>query len=352
MNTAGLCLNTWWQPGALAMQLEAGGQREETALVQGDSIALAVMGPRMCVGYRPPQQPEQIPCPDQTIASGSGPQCLGCGAREAILPCMRCAGDRCYNPKRRQDCIQPKNHAVYIAAYAPQVLKVGVARWERRLERVIEQGARAAYVVGQADGLAARRLEWQISEVYRQREREALRRGDEDGVRRAKKLTDRLLPRTRLSAWAKNYDIAQLQGEIQQELQMLQTRVITPWWLPEPLELELPVIPTFYPVPTLIDSAEGLMLRGTIESIAGQIMIVRSDTGQLLALSGRALPGYFLRPLADNDQGEPDEPRSRFVKLRCRQEGCARSHHANYRETHKEKRGAGSSSGEQLPSSE
>jgi hypothetical protein len=282
MDSAGLCISTWWQPGALALQLEADGQREELAFVVGSEISLAAIGPRMCVGYRPPDQTDQISCPNSALAS-SGAQCAECVKRSATLACMRCIGERCGNPLRRQSCIQPKNHAVYLAAYAPRLLKVGVARWERRRERVVEQGARAAFIIGQADGLAARRLEWQIKQLG---------------------IPDRLTPRNRLSAWSNPFEIEQLEGDILQALGEMQRRLVSPWWLADPEKLELPTFPSFYPTPEYIESASELKLRGRIESIAGQMLIVRSDTGQLLALSGRALPGYILRPLANEEQGE------------------------------------------------
>lgn len=197
---------------------------------------------------------------------------------------MRCIGERCSNPLRRQSCIQPKNHAVYLAAYAPRTLKVGVARWERRLERVVEQGARAAFIIGQADGLAARRLEWQIKQL---------------GV------PDRLTPRSRLAAWSRSFEnTEQLEGDILQAVGEMQRRIASPWWLPDPQRLDLPDFPSFYPTPEYLESAEQLRLRGKIEAVAGQMLVVRSDTGQLVALSGRALPGYILRPLGDSEHGQ------------------------------------------------
>jgi hypothetical protein len=51
-------------------------------------------------------------------------------------------------------------HEVYLAAFAPDLLKVGVSGAGRAPLRVLEQGAPAALVIGRADdGMAARRLE-------------------------------------------------------------------------------------------------------------------------------------------------------------------------------------------------
>jgi hypothetical protein len=57
-------------------------------------------------------------------------------------------------------------HEVYLAAFAPDVLKVGVSGAGRARLRVLEQGAPAGLVIGRADdGMAARRLEHALSQL-------------------------------------------------------------------------------------------------------------------------------------------------------------------------------------------
>lgn len=287
MELSGFVSGTWWQPGAVAISLRENGLEKQLTLTTGDELAFGVSEDRRCIGYRPPQQPAQLPCPDNAIAD-HGSQCAKCfNSRSAILQCVRCIGERCSNPKRRHDCIQPKNHAVYLASFGGSrgIVKVGVARWERRMERVAEQGARAGFIVGQADGLEARRLETQIRRLG---------------------LPDRLAASVRLGLWSESFEQDLLEGTIQSRLGELHRRLISPWWLPESEKLELPPFAVLSPMPQLLDAGaiSGLRLRGTITALAGQTLVVQSDSGEQLAFDLKSLSGYTLRPLEADEHGQ------------------------------------------------
>ena len=74
-------------------------------------------------------------------------------------PCARCTG-QCHKPLDSCD----EEHAVYLAAFAPDVVKVGVTRSWRLERRLREQGAdRAAHVRTVADGRIARQVEADIA---------------------------------------------------------------------------------------------------------------------------------------------------------------------------------------------
>jgi hypothetical protein len=78
-----------------------------------------------------------------------------CDYHTSRWPCARCTGD-CDMPI--EACHE--EHAIYLAAFAPDTFKVGVTRSWRLETRLLEQGAdRAAHVHTVADGRAARRLE-------------------------------------------------------------------------------------------------------------------------------------------------------------------------------------------------
>ncbi len=83
-----------------------------------------------------------------------------CEAHTDVWVCARCRGT-CL--KDEMDCQQ--SHAMYLAAFAPDVFKVGVTR-ERRLEtRLREQGAdRAAHVRTFPDGRIAREVEAELAD--------------------------------------------------------------------------------------------------------------------------------------------------------------------------------------------
>jgi hypothetical protein len=82
-----------------------------------------------------------------------------CAEHTSRWPCARCTGD-CGKPIEACD----EEHAVYLAAFAPDTLKVGVTRSWRLETRLREQGAdRAAHLRTVADGRIARQIEADIA---------------------------------------------------------------------------------------------------------------------------------------------------------------------------------------------
>ena len=82
-----------------------------------------------------------------------------CPERTSRWPCARCTGD-CGKPIDACD----EEHAVYLAAFAPDTVKVGVTRSWRLETRLREQGAdRAAHLRTVADGRIARQIEADIA---------------------------------------------------------------------------------------------------------------------------------------------------------------------------------------------
>ena len=93
-----------------------------------------------------------IPCD-----SDSAPFCERC---EPLDYCVICRGD-CLKPNK--DCFQ--EHAVYLAYFAPDNIKVGVTRASRLEDRLREQGADLGAVLAIfPDGQRARQEEHQISQ--------------------------------------------------------------------------------------------------------------------------------------------------------------------------------------------
>src|ERR1035437_9835934 len=151
-----------WREKKLNFELRTPDDKKSLVAVSvGDEVAIEVTRERSCIGYRAPDSGSLTPCPHGE-KSISASQCLDCLTDAHILPCLRCTGERCANPLRRGDCVQPENHAVYLAAFGPGIFKVGVARWERRFERLAEQGARLALIVARDDGQQVRRVESQF----------------------------------------------------------------------------------------------------------------------------------------------------------------------------------------------
>jgi hypothetical protein len=227
---------------------------------------------RRCIGARLPGQTTLTACPERALLQ-RGSQCERCVARAMILPCLRCTGERCSNVARRARCVQPDNHIVYLAAHAPGLFKVGVARAERRQQRLLEQGAACAYVIARADGREARFLETQIRRL---------------GIR------DRLTPSERLAASTTQHDPSLLLSELSNTAEALRRRLPGDW-LPEPEQVVLPPLPVLPRIPRLLSTAS-LHLHGRITAILGTLIVVEADTGELAAVETTALPGLVVTP--------------------------------------------------------
>jgi hypothetical protein len=143
---------------------EVADETAHWAIGRGATLSLAtarpgVPGERRCIGYRPPAGGPQRPCSQWRALPARGrAQCEECEWREGRLEVVASDGSRPPTGPRAGYLRSP--HEVYLAAFALDTLKVGVSGAGRTPQRVLEQGAPAALIVGQAkDGMAARRLE-------------------------------------------------------------------------------------------------------------------------------------------------------------------------------------------------
>ncbi|MFC5135054.1 MULTISPECIES: DUF2797 domain-containing protein [Haloferacaceae] len=125
-----------------------GGEVEYVAADPGSELSFG-LGDRRCAG---------------TVHEGSHVACDAdaapyCEAHSDVWVCARCTGT-CL--KDEMDCHE--EHAMYLAAFAPDTFKVGVTRLWRLGTRLREQGAdRAAHVRTFPDGRVAREVEAELA---------------------------------------------------------------------------------------------------------------------------------------------------------------------------------------------
>jgi hypothetical protein len=275
----GLITGAGLRDGRLHLELRAEQDKPLFELDPGDALAFAVNSTRTCIGARPPGASSLAPCPYQATHLNAS-QCDQCFASALMLPCLRCTGERCNNPARRSDCVRPENHAVYLASFGLGILKVGVARWERRFERLAEQGARAALIIARDDGQQVRRLEAQLRRA---------------GIR------DRIPPQEKLRALTRVASVTELERELQQALETTKLRTIGRWIEPE--GVSLPPAPLLKAQPRLLTPNKDFRLRGRIVAVIGQTLIIDSDTGEQVALEVTSLIGYQSRSLSEQEAG-------------------------------------------------
>ncbi len=102
----------------------------------------------------------------------SNPDAPYCPEHTSTWACARCTGN-CNLPL--DTCTE--EHAIYLAAFAPDTFKVGVTRSWRLQTRLREQGAdRAAHINTVPDGRIARQLEAEIAETLTDRVRTPTKR--------------------------------------------------------------------------------------------------------------------------------------------------------------------------------
>jgi hypothetical protein len=138
-----------------ALLISDGDGIERQTLSPGTELEFT-LGERSCAGRVLTDDDciRHVPCPDE---AASAPRCEQC---TETWVCARCRGT-CL--KDEMDCHEP--HAVYLAAFAPDLFKVGVTREWRLEQRLREQGAdRGAHLRTVEDGRIAREIEADIDE--------------------------------------------------------------------------------------------------------------------------------------------------------------------------------------------
>lgn len=131
---------------------DASGTVTEQPLQQGTTLEYT-LHERHCAGEITTNQTHNS-CPQKET-----PHCYN---HQDFWKCAICTGD-CSKPL--DTCDEP--HAIYLAAFAPNLFKVGVTRQWRLKTRLTEQGAlQAAHIFNVEDGRIARQKELQITIDY------------------------------------------------------------------------------------------------------------------------------------------------------------------------------------------
>ncbi|OLZ41443.1 hypothetical protein A6E15_10810 [Natrinema saccharevitans] len=136
--------------GSALLVSDGGGEIDARSLAAGDDLAYS-LGDRHCAGTID-ESGTHVAC--------DRPSTPHCEYHTSTWVCARCTGT-CL--KDEMDC--DEDHAVYIAAFAPDTFKVGVTKHRRLETRLREQGAdRGAHVHTVSNGRIARELEAEIAE--------------------------------------------------------------------------------------------------------------------------------------------------------------------------------------------
>ena len=101
-------------------------------------------------------------CPDQATVDEKYENCLKCRDKTGFNPAFYNAN----SVSAQQEKINQNPHLVYLAYFAPNVIKVGISQEERGIRRLLEQGARLAVKLETfSSALIARQYEAKISKL-------------------------------------------------------------------------------------------------------------------------------------------------------------------------------------------
>lgn len=148
-------------PRPPALHVATDGHVQTTTLTPGTELTYTLHD-RHCAGHHD----------DTTHEPCANPDAPYCPQHTSTWACARCTGN-CNLPL--DACTD--EHAIYLAAFAPDTFKVGVTRSWRLQTRLHEQGAdRAAHINTVPDGRIARQLEAEIANTLTDRVRTPAKR--------------------------------------------------------------------------------------------------------------------------------------------------------------------------------
>ena len=207
-------------------------------------------------------------CPDSATVDGKYENCLKCRDRTGFNPAFYNAD----SVSAQQEKINQNPHFVYLAYFAPGVIKVGISQEERGIRRLLEQGARLALKLETfASALIARQYEAKIASLS----------GVMETVAASKKLG---LIRRPLNAAAAEQALADTLMRIQQKL-----------GLDFPNRTLIMCEDYFHTdgrdLSSVIDMTGHKTMAGVVISVIGSVLIAEYD-GQLLAYNVKKFIGY------------------------------------------------------------
>ena len=207
-------------------------------------------------------------CPDGATVDGKYENCLKCRNRTGFNPAFYHAD----SVSAQQEKINQNPHFVYLAYFAPGVIKVGISQEKRGIRRLLEQGARLALKLETfSSALIARQYEAKVASLS----------GIMETVAASKKLG--LIRRT-LDAVAAEQALADTLMRIQQKLGL------------DFPNRELITCEDYFhtngrDLSSVIDMTGHKTMAGVVISVIGSVLITEYD-GQLLAYNVKKFIGY------------------------------------------------------------
>ena len=207
-------------------------------------------------------------CPDHATVDEKYENCLKCRDKTGFNPAF-------YNASSvsvQQEKINQNPHFVYLAYFAPNVIKVGISQEERGVRRLLEQGARLAIKLETfSSALIARQYEAKISKL--------------DGI------VETLPVYKKLELIKQAFNRADGERELRQKLLEIEQKIGVSFPKSELIPCEDYFQTAGVDLSRVVLMKNCSQLVGRVRSVIGSIVITDYD-GQLLAYNIKKLIGY------------------------------------------------------------
>ena len=223
---------------------------------------------KYCTGWVDFENHSSQICPDSATVDGKYENCLKCRDRTGFNPAF-------YNADSvsvQQEKINQNPHFVYLAYFAPEVIKVGISQEERGIRRLLEQGARLALKLETfSSALIARQYEAKISAL--------------DGI------VETMPIHKKLELIKQPFERATGEEKLQQKLLEIEQKIGVSFPKSELIPCEDYFQTNGIDLTRAVPMKDQNQLAGRVRSIIGPILITDYD-GQLLAYNVKKFIGY------------------------------------------------------------
>ena len=221
-------------------------------------------------------------CPDHATVDEKYENCLKCRDKTGFNPAFYNAN----SVSAQQEKINQNPHFVYLAYFAPNVIKVGISQEERGIRRLLEQGARLAIKLETfSSALIARQYEAKISKLDR--------------------IAETLPVHKKMELIKLPFDRAAGERELRQKLLEIEQKIGVSFPKSELIPCEDYFQTAGVDLSRVVLMKNYSQLVGRVRSVIGSIVITDYD-GQLLAYNIKKLIGY--RAQKANGEIELDLP--------------------------------------------
>ncbi len=243
--------------------------KTERGDVLGQELSLAFdFSAKYCTGWVDFENHCSQVCPDGAMVDGKYENCLKCRNRTGFNPAFYHAN----SVSTRQEKINQQPHFVYLAHFAPGVIKVGISQEKRGIRRLLEQGARLALKLETfSSALIARQYEAKIARL--------------DGI------VETMPIHKKLELIKQPFDRADGEKKLQQKLLEIEQKIGVSFPRSELILCEDYFHTAGVDLTRVVLMKDQNQLAGRVRSVIGPILIVDYD-GQLLAYNVKKFIGY------------------------------------------------------------